>query len=79
MQTYGFFNIGNSPEFAEKLFDLLAGGNQVSPESVMTIDLVRRENGVPYPLALKHCTLGQLGENVKLISKELFKHINLEN
>ena len=60
------------------VFGRLAGTQQVSLNSVMTVDLIKRENGIPYPLDLKHCTLDQLAENVKLITKELFKRVNLE-
>lgn len=78
IETYGRFEIGQDTQFALGVFDELEGSNEVSPDSVMTVDLIKRENGVPFPLALKHCTLVQLGENVKRISKELFKHLNLE-
>jgi hypothetical protein len=78
METYGSFSIGKDTRFALNLFDILEGCKEVSPESVMTIDLVKREGGIPYPLALKHCTLEQLGKNTRLITKELFKHVNLE-
>lgn len=78
IETYGCFDIGGDLNFALELFDSLEGSKQVSPESVMTVDLVKREHGIPYPLALKHCTLEQLGTNVKHITKELFKRVNLE-
>jgi hypothetical protein len=78
IKCYGCFDIGNDPKFALELFDTLEGNKAVSSESVMTIGLVKRENRIPYPLALRHCTLDQLGENVKLITKELFKQVNLE-
>ena len=78
IKCYGCFDIGNDQKFALELFDVLEGNKAVSSESVMTIDLVKRENGIPYPLALKHCTLDQLGENVKRMTKELFKQVYLE-
>jgi hypothetical protein len=78
IECYGCFDIGQDLKFAVTLFDALEGDKEVSPESVMTIELAKRKNGIPYPIALKHCTLDQLGENVKRITKELFKRINLE-
>jgi len=78
IESYGCFSIGTDVKFALELFNTLHGDPQVSPDSVMTVDLVKREKGIPFPLALKHCTLDQLGENVKQITKELFKRVNLE-
>lgn len=78
IETYGCFDIGQDTRFARELFDSLQGSKEVTPDSVMTVDLIKRKNGIPYPLDLKHCSLAQLGENVKQISKELFKHLNLE-
>ena len=79
IETYGCFNVGQDCQFAQELFGSLDGAEEVSPEAVMTVDLVKREEGILYPLALKHCSLEQLGENVKQISKELFKHLNLKH
>jgi len=79
IETYGCFTVGVDGKFAQELFGLLDGTEDVSPEAVMTVDLVKRQEGILYPLALKHCSLEQLGENIKRITKELFKHWNLEH
>lgn len=78
IESYGCFSIGTDSRFALDVFGRLAGTQQVSVNSVMTVDLIKRDNGIPYPLDLKHCTLDQLAENVMLITKELFKRVNLE-
>jgi len=79
IESYGCFSLGTDSKFAVDLFNGLDGAGQISAGSVMTIDLIKREKSIPYPLALKHCSLDQLGENVKRISKELFKRVNLED
>jgi hypothetical protein len=78
METYGCFNLGNNEQFAHTLYKALEGDQQISEASVITIDLVRRENGIPFLLDLRHCSYEQLSNNVKLITKELFKNLNLE-
>jgi hypothetical protein len=78
IQTYGFFQLGADKDFAQHLYNLLAGSPEVFLDSVITIDLVKREAGIPYPLGLKHCSYDQLSANIKLITKELFKQLNLE-
>ena len=79
LESYASFYIGPDKRFSQELYNLLEGDEQISPDSVITIDLIRRENGIPYPLAIRHCSCQQLAENVKLITKELFKRMNLEN
>lgn len=78
METYGCFSLGEDEGFARSVFGLMQGEDLVFPSAVITIDLIKRENGVPFPLGLRHCSYEQLGCNVKVITKELFKQLNLE-
>lgn len=78
METYGCFLLGDNESFARSVFGLMQGEDLVFPSAVITIDLIKRENGVPFPLGLRHSSYDQLGYNVKLITKELFKQLNLE-
>ncbi|MET1056595.1 MAG: hypothetical protein ABWY16_14900 [Pedobacter sp.] len=78
IETYGCFMLGPNEQFARALYSALQGDDEISLNSVMTIDLIRRENGIPFPLKLRHCNYDQLASNVKLITKELFKQLNLE-
>lgn len=79
IETYGCFSVGYDEEFARGIYSSLEGSDDVSPGSVITIDLLRRENGIPFPLALRHCNYDQLAKNVQLITRELFKHLNLDS
>jgi len=78
VETYGCFNLGVDEGFAASLYASLQGNEEVLPDSVITIDLVRREKGLLFPLGLKHSNYEQLAENVKIITRELFKKLNLE-
>lgn len=77
IETYGCFNLGKDEQFARSLFDGLLGDDKVNEDSVITIDLIKRENQIPYPQKLRHCSYAQLAENIKIITKELFKQLNL--
>jgi len=79
IETYGCFNVGASEEFAASLYGSLKGNEQLLPDSVITIDLAKRENGLLFPLGMRHCNYEQLAENVKIITRELFKKLNLES
>jgi len=78
LETYGCFNLGNDEAFARSLYTSLQGSTDISPDSVITIDLVKRENGLLFPLVIRHCSYHQLAENVKIITRELFKRLILE-
>jgi hypothetical protein len=78
IETYGCFQLGNDEAFARRLYGSLAADEKVSVDSVITIDLVKREGGVPFPQGLRHCSYEQLSANVRLITKEVFKHLNLD-
>lgn len=79
IETYGYFPLGKDEHFARSVFGMLHGEDFVFPNSVITIDLIKREDGVPFPLGLKHCNYDQLACNVKMITRELFKQLNLDS
>ena len=78
LETYGCFSLGNDEQFAAALYGSLEGDEEILPDSVITIDLVKRENGLLFPLGLRHCNYEQLAENVKIITKGIFKRLNLQ-
>jgi hypothetical protein len=77
-ETYGCFFLGEDQKFAENTFNLLLGEDNVSEQSVISLDLTKQEEGIALPVKIKHCTLEQLAVNVKVITKEVFKELNLE-
>ncbi len=78
IETYGCFRLGHDEAFARRLYASLVADEEVSDDSVITIDLVKREGGIPFPQRLRHCSYEQLSANVRLITKEVFKRLNLE-
>jgi hypothetical protein len=78
IETYACFKLGIDKEFSFLLFTSLIGDDAISPDSIITIDLVKREKGLLFPLGFLHCSYDQLSENVKIITRELFKKLNLE-
>jgi hypothetical protein len=79
IEPYGCFSLGNDEQFARTLYRSLEGDEQVSLSSIITIDLIKRKDGIPFPQGLRHCTYDQLAANVQLITRELFKHLNLDD
>jgi hypothetical protein len=77
-ESYARFYIGNKRRFAESLFQKLKGSKEVSEKSILQLELTEISKGLPVNINLLSCTLDELAENCKIITKELFKQFNLE-
>jgi hypothetical protein len=77
-QTYGKFFLGNSRKFADSIFRKLKGNKKVSNASVLYIELMETNNELPINIQVLSCSLDELSENCKMITKEIFKQCNLE-
>jgi hypothetical protein len=78
-ENYGRFFIGNDPDFAYTLFSGLKGSKVITEEDILHIGLVELQEGLPVNISVINCTLEELTENCRIISKEMFKLLNLEN
>ena len=73
VDTYGKFFIGNSRSRAKTIFNHLKGNRNVSDSDLLQMEFMETRVGIPVNLDVISCTLQELGENCKLITKELFK------
>ena len=76
-ETFAKFFIGNNREWAYSLFHKLKGLEDAHENNILSLDFMETVNTLPLNLKLKSCTLEQMVENCKIITKELFK-LNLE-
>lgn len=77
LETFAKFFIGNHRDRAYAIFQKLKGMHEVSETNVLYIDFMETKMGLPVNLDVITCTLSQLAENCKIITKELFKSENL--
>ncbi|HWJ29636.1 MAG TPA: hypothetical protein VNS32_24065 [Flavisolibacter sp.] len=77
LDNFGKFFIGNNRDRAYTLFDNLKGTDNASEKDLLFFDFMETASGLPLNLKMKSCTLNQLAENCKLITKELFKVNNM--
>jgi hypothetical protein len=75
---YGQYFVGNDRETAYDLFDQLEGGQIISDNALLHIDLMETVNELPVKIKTLCCTLDELGINCKLIAREIFRLKNLE-
>ncbi len=78
LESFGKFYIGNNRAFAYSLFKKLKGNSEADENSLLTIELMETVNKLPINLKILSCTLEELTQNCKLITKEMFKAANLE-
>ena len=74
----GSFLIGTDKSAATALFDQLEGRKHENPSSLLRLCLITRENEQDYILQLLDCTLDEMAENIRTITKETFRLLNLE-
>jgi len=79
LESFAKFFIGNDRDRAFAIFKLLKGMRNVSEKNVLYIDFMETKKGLPVNLDVMTCTLNQLAENCRIITKEIFKLENLED
>ena len=76
--AFGTFFIGNSRYRAKAIFDKLKGKTKVNEDDPLQLEFMETRYGIPVNLDVISCTLQELAENCKIITKELFKSAILE-
>jgi hypothetical protein len=75
---YGQFFLGNDRDSAQGLFSTLKGRDPKTADCILHLDLLETVNGLPEKIKSICCTLDEIGDNTKLIAKEVFRLKNLE-
>src|SRR5689334_18025092 len=76
-ESIGKFCIGNSRKSAAAIFDNLFGSEDVNEKTILTMDLMEIVNELPLSIQMITCSLEQLAENCKIITRETFKRFNV--
>ena len=77
-QTFGKFFLGNNRNFAESIFLKLKGDKKISRKAIICLELHETRQELPLNVQILACTLDELAENCKMITREVFKQFNLE-
>ncbi len=76
-ESFAKFYIGNKEQFAFQLFEKLIGNEKEIGNCVLQMDLMETRNNLPVNIKVIGCTLEEMAENCKVITKEAFKIFNL--
>jgi len=77
MET-GIFFIGNDKDAALKIFYELEGNREVSSSSILRLDLIEQTEGVDTIWDSLECSIGEMADNIRTITKETFRLLNLD-
>jgi hypothetical protein len=75
---YGQYFFGDDREAAYQLFDQLKGDQTITGSALLHLDLMETVGQLPVKIKTLSCTLDELGNNCKLIAREMFRLKNLE-
>jgi hypothetical protein len=78
-ESFARFYIGNRNELARQLFDKLKGSGEDFEDCILQMDLMETQNNLPVNIKIIGCTLEEMAENCKVITKEAFKIFTLES
>ena len=76
--TFGEFFIGNDREAAKELFNNLKGSPDNIEDGLLIMELREINRNLPFDMRMINCTLDQLADNCRLITKSQFKTLNLK-
>lgn len=77
-EPYVTYNIGEKREVAKTIFDKLKGSTDISGTTLFTMDFIEMKDGVTLPINILDCTFDDIVFNTRLITREIFKYLNLE-
>src|ERR1051326_6674732 len=76
-EIFSRFFAGDNCKRAGAIFRKLQGNKNINDGNVIFLSFVETSNGLPVDLDMIGCTLEQLGENCRVINRELVKIYSL--
>jgi hypothetical protein len=75
---FGKFFLGSDINLADNIFKKLKGSKRVDKNTILYMELMETKYELPQNIQMISCTLDELAENCKIITKETFKFFNME-
>jgi hypothetical protein len=76
LQSYGRFYIGNDRDMAYQLFSQLKGSSDVNEKNILYLELMETVENLPVNIRMISCSLHELADNCRIITREVFIHAN---
>ena len=78
IESFATFFIGSNRQQASVIFRQLKGKAETNEKDMLFMTFIESNDGLPVNLEIIGCTLDQLAENCKTISREVFKLKNID-
>lgn len=75
--VYGEYFLGNDRELACELFNGLKGSNVIRNDAMLHLDLMETIEDLPVKVKTISCTLDEMVDNCRLLTREIFLFKNL--
>lgn len=77
-EKYARFFIGDDEAAAQAIFKRLRGEEETDEKNLLQLDFMEIRDELPVNVKMLRCTLDQMTENFRIITKEIFKRYNLK-
>ena len=78
IESFATFFIGSQRQQASAIFGQLKGNAETKEKDMLFMTFIESNDGLPANLEIISCTLDQLAENCRIISREVFKLKNID-
>lgn len=76
-ENFGKFNLGSNKEIADNIFRQLKGNSNVTDQCGLHLEFIEMHDNLPNNIKMMSCSLDQLADNVRIITKETFKRFTV--
>ncbi|PZR22664.1 MAG: hypothetical protein DI535_25610 [Citrobacter freundii] len=76
-EKYAKFFIGEDRASALTIFNSLKGESEADEKNFLQLDFMEIKDKLPLNVKMLSCTLDEMTENFRIITKEIFKRFNL--
>lgn len=77
-EQYAKFFIGEDAAISQSIFKSLKGESQADEKNFLQLDFIEMKDKLPLNVKMLSCTLDEMTENFRTITKEIFKRLNLQ-
>jgi hypothetical protein len=77
LESFAKFSLGNDRDLAYETYQQLKGTDEITYNNVLYLEFREIRKGLPVNLKIKSCTLNELMQNCAIITKEVFKWMNM--
>ncbi|MCG2617998.1 hypothetical protein LZZ85_27090 [Terrimonas sp. NA20] len=77
-EKYGKFFVGEDEDTSLAIFRKMKGTEDADDKNFLQVDFVEMKETLPLNIKMLSCTLDEMTENFRTITKEIFKRFNLK-